>query len=91
MDHFRNSFRCVVHDSLALVEHLEISSDARAFKDFVVNALVGTHPWSKPLRDALLLCCPGDWRDTSSFAFVAPSGTSKSDVLKFLDVHFSPT
>jgi hypothetical protein len=90
LSNFRESVMLAIEQKLCIVASHRLSSDAARYKEFVFDMLFDSFPSAKEYKTALFRCCPGDWRVTSKFTFVAPEGTNASSVLMYLRVHLLP-
>jgi len=84
MGRLRRGARKAINQRLLIVQHVNVSAEAEAFKVAVMDAFIGSSPKLSWLRALLLRCCPGDWRDPTKFVVAAPPTWSRRQVLRWV-------
>jgi hypothetical protein len=70
------------------LEHVEMTSEAVAFQNRVVEVFIGSTP--NELSTALLICAKGDWRRKDGFIVAALRGETYQEVLHLIESNLLP-
>lgn len=79
---FRSAVRAVLTRKVRLVQSVHLSGEAKDFKRLAQRAFLPDRAGNLELKVALERCCPGDWRDASSWPVVAGPEDTRKDILK---------